>query len=170
MWCGHAWAVSGFSNRLGSKKLALSDNGFHYTRGLSDSFSHHNHFRSPSVRPFLLWGLPYMTSKQKGEGGQEITQICGQTVLILRTEREKGKKIQKLCGRQIWKSSCPPLSLAARTHMSIYSHIPEGSARTIKRGKERPLAKNMIIPVFAATAHFSHMALSLREEQGDQSG
>ena len=85
-------------------------------------------------------------------------------------DREGERDNKKSCGRQIWKSSCPPLSLAARTHMSIYSHIPEGSARTIKRGKERPLAKNMIIPVFAATAHFSHMALSLRELQRDPSG
>ena len=43
-------------------------------------------------------------------------------------------------------------------HMSIYSHIPEGSARTIK-GDWPLLAKNMIIPVFAATAHFAHMAV-----------
>ena len=32
-------------------------------------------------------GLPYMTSELKGGGGQEIPQIRGQTVCILRTER-----------------------------------------------------------------------------------
>ena len=43
-------------------------------------------------------------------------------------------------------------------HMSIYSHIPEGSARTIKGDWPLQQRMNMIIPVFAATAHFAHMA------------
>ena len=37
-----------------------------------------------------LKGSPYMMSTQKGEGGQEMQQICGQTVHILRTERGEG--------------------------------------------------------------------------------
>ena len=30
---------------------------------------------------FMMWGLPYMTSAEKGGGGQEMQQICGQTVV-----------------------------------------------------------------------------------------
>ena len=36
-------------------------------------------------------GLPYMTSAQKGVG-QEIPNICGQTVKLLRTVRVEGTK------------------------------------------------------------------------------
>ena len=58
------------------------------------------------------------------EGGQEIPQICGQTVKILLSKKRigGGQKIPKSCGRHIWKP------LLGRTESSTYSEADQTSS------------------------------------------
>ena len=90
--------------------MSLNRNNGHTTSALVSSSSP-NENKTQSIRRvrkagsalILVRGLPHMTSSQKGEGDEELKQICGQKVYILRKERGKGQKIQKYSGRHIWK-------------------------------------------------------------------
>ena len=62
-----------------------------------------------------------MTSKQKGEGGQKIFQICGESVYILRSKR--GVKKSQI-GRHIWNPPWRSLRCTRRRHPSRISSRP----------------------------------------------
>ena len=76
-----------------------------------------------------------MTSKQMGEEGQKVHQICGQTVNILWSEKGgEGKKIPKLCGSHIWE---PPQSIQ-RGNELLMGVNRRGQKGETERERERP--------------------------------
>ena len=67
---------------------------------------------------FFSGALPYMTSAQRGEGGQKILQTCGQTVHNIRTKVWGVKKSEK-CVDVIY--GIPP---AEKSSLLTWQNVP----------------------------------------------
>ena len=79
-----------------------------------------------------------MKSTQKGKGGQNIPQLCGQTVHTFCGQRRGGgKKVPKLCGYHIWKPLSILLCVRKLLNTSCCVESPSSLCRSRSRHRRR---------------------------------